>query len=60
VEFRIPEEKIAEIRSAADILDIVSERVNLRRAGKNWTGLCPFHSEKTPSFTVSPDKQIYY
>lgn len=60
MEFRIPEEKISEIRSSADILDIVSERVNLRRAGKNWTGLCPFHSEKTPSFTVSPDKQIYY
>lgn len=60
MEFRIPEEKISEIRAAANILDVVSERVLLKKAGKNWTGLCPFHSEKTPSFTVSPDKQIYY
>lgn len=60
MEFKIPEEKISEIRSAANILDIVSERVQLKKAGKNWIGLCPFHSEKTPSFTVSPDKQIYY
>ena len=57
---RIPEEKIAEIRHAVDITEIVSESVLLRRAGKNLVGLCPFHSEKTPSFTVSPDKQIFH
>jgi DNA primase len=56
----IPEDKISEIKNAADIVDIVSEAVLLKKAGKNHIGLCPFHSEKTPSFTVSPDKQIFY
>lgn len=56
----IPEEKLAEIRNAADIVDIVSERVALKKAGKDYTGLCPFHSEKTPSFTVSQTKQIFH
>jgi DNA primase len=56
----IPDEKIQAIRNASDIVDIISERVALRRAGRNFVGLCPFHAEKTPSFTVSPDKQIFY
>ncbi|MFZ0727970.1 MAG: DNA primase [Desulfobacterales bacterium] len=56
----IPDEKIAEIRQAADIVDIVSGVVLLKKGGKNYLGLCPFHSEKTPSFTVSPDKQIFH
>lgn len=56
----IPEDKLSEIRHALDIVEIVSESVQLRRAGKNLVGLCPFHAEKTPSFTVSPDKQIFY
>ena len=51
---------IEEIRSRADIVEIVSAQVLLKRSGKNHKGLCPFHSEKTPSFTVSPDKQIYH
>jgi DNA primase len=56
----IPEEKILEIKNTANIVDIVSEIVHLKKTGKNFVGLCPFHSEKTPSFTVSPEKQIFY
>ena len=56
----IPEEKINDIKNATDIVDIISETVVLKKSGKNFLGLCPFHSEKTPSFTVSPDKQIFY
>ena len=57
---RIPENKIEEIRSAANIIDVISEYVPLRKRGKNFLGLCPFHSEKTPSFTVNEEKQIYH
>ena len=57
---RIPESKIEEIRNAANVVDIISEYVPLRKRGKNYIGLCPFHSEKTPSFTVSDDKQIFH
>lgn len=57
---RIPEEKIEEIRSTANIIDIISGYVQLKKRGKNFIGLCPFHQEKTPSFTVSGDKQIYH
>jgi DNA primase len=56
----IPENTIEEIRSRADIYEVVSEFVPLKKAGKNYKGLCPFHSEKTPSFNVSPEKQIYH
>ncbi len=56
----IPEETIAQIRERVDIAQIVSEHVTLTRAGQNLKGLCPFHSEKTPSFTVSPSKQIFH
>jgi len=54
------QEIIDEIRSKADIISLVSEYVKLRKAGKNYVGLCPFHQEKTPSFTVDPDKQLFY
>jgi DNA primase len=57
---RIPEHKIDEIRNAADIIDVISTHVHLKKRGKNFIGLCPFHQEKTPSFTVSDDKQIYH
>lgn len=56
----IPEDKVSEIKNAVDILDIVSETVLLKKAGQNYQGLCPFHVEKTPSFTVSPAKQIFH
>ena len=49
---------IERILNAADIVEVVSEFVTLRRAGTNWKGLCPFHNEKTPSFMVSPSKGI--
>lgn len=56
----IPENIISSIQTAANIVDIVSEVVMMKKAGKDFQGLCPFHSEKTPSFTVSPSKQIFY
>lgn len=55
----IPDEIIQKIKDSNDIVDIVSEKVKLKRAGRYYTGLCPFHSEKSPSFTVTQDKQIY-
>ncbi|MHC4453919.1 MAG: DNA primase, partial [Planctomycetota bacterium] len=55
----IPPEKISEIQSSLNIVDIVSDYVTLKRTGKNFLGLCPFHHEKTPSFTVNEQKQIY-
>lgn len=55
-----PREKLAEIRSRANIVDIISEYVTFKKAGKNYLALCPFHSEKTPSFHVNEEKQIFY
>jgi len=49
-----------EVRRRADIVSLIGEYVTLRKAGRNFLGLCPFHQEKTPSFTVSPDKQMFY
>ncbi len=57
---RIPESKIEEIRNSISIVDVISEYVQLRKRGKNYIGLCPFHNEKTPSFTVTEEKQIYH
>ena len=55
-----PQDLIDRIREASDIVDLISEYVPLKKRGKNYTGLCPFHPEKKPSFSVSPDKQVYY
>lgn len=57
---RIPEEVIENIRRSVDIVDVVSEYVQLKKQGRNYFGLCPFHDEKSPSFSVAPEKQIYH
>lgn len=56
----IPEDVIAEIRSRVDIVAVIGQHVQLRKAGRNWKGLCPFHGEKTPSFNVAPDKGFFF
>ena len=57
---RLPDHVIDEIRARVDIVDVVSERVKLMRSGRRYRGLCPFHAEKTPSFYVDPEKQLYH
>ncbi len=57
---RYSDEILDEIRQSNDIVDIVSQYVHLKRSGRNFFGLCPFHNEKSPSFSVSPDKQIFH
>lgn len=56
----ISEEKLNEIKNLANIVDVISTCVNLKQAGKNYVGLCPFHPDTKPSFAVSPEKQIYH
>ncbi|MFY0730550.1 DNA primase [Pseudomonas sp. NFX15] len=56
----IPQSFIDDLLNRTDIVDVVSSRLQLKKAGKNHTACCPFHKEKTPSFSVSPDKQFYY
>ena len=57
---RIPENFIQELLSRVDIVEIIDARVSLKKSGRNYMACCPFHSEKTPSFSVAPDKQFYY
>ncbi len=57
---RYSEETLEEVRQANDIVDVISQYVHLKRSGRNFFGLCPFHNEKSPSFSVSPDKQIFH
>lgn len=57
---RYSDELIDEIRQTNDIVDVISQYVHLKRSGRNFFGLCPFHNEKSPSFSVSPDKQIFH
>ncbi|MED0674773.1 DNA primase [Aneurinibacillus thermoaerophilus] len=56
---RIPEDVIEQVRAQNDIMDVVGQYVHLKKTGRNYFGLCPFHSEKSPSFAVHPDKQIF-
>ena len=56
---RISEQSIEQVRQTSDIIEVVSSYVELKQRGRNFFGLCPFHSEKTPSFSVNPEKQIY-
>ncbi|GIV61192.1 MAG: DNA primase [Rhodothermaceae bacterium] len=56
----IPDEKIEEIRAATDIVDVVGDYVRLKKRGSKYWGLCPFHSEKTPSFSVDPEQNLFY
>src|SRR5258706_4486146 len=56
----IADEIITEIRSRADIVAVIGQHVQLKKAGRSWKGLCPFHGEKTPSFNVMPDKGFYH
>jgi len=56
----IPDSFKQDLLNRVDIVDVISGRVQLRKSGANWVGLCPFHGEKTPSFTVSQTKQFYH
>ncbi|MGN6109164.1 MAG: DNA primase [Kofleriaceae bacterium] len=56
----IPDDVITQIREAADIVAVIGQHVQLKKAGRNWKGLCPFHGEKTPSFNVSADKGFFH
>ena len=57
---RFDDSKIEEIKSRVDIVELAGEYLTLKKAGRNYLGLCPFHQEKTPSFTVNREKQIFY
>jgi len=57
---RIPQHFIDELIARTDIIEVIGSRVQLKRAGREYKACCPFHDEKTPSFTVSPDKQFYH
>jgi DNA primase len=56
----IPQAFIQELLSRVDVVDVVGRSVTLKKAGANYQGLCPFHNEKSPSFSVSPTKQFYH
>ena len=56
----IPQSFIQDLLARVDIVDVVGKHVQLKKGGANYMGLCPFHNEKSPSFTVSPTKQFYH
>ena len=57
---RYSDEILEEVRDSNDIVEVISQYIHLKRSGRNYFGLCPFHNEKSPSFSVSPDKQIFH
>ena len=57
---RIPQQVIDEVREKTNIVEVIGQYVQLKKSGKNYLGLCPFHEEKTPSFSVAEDKQIFH
>lgn len=59
-DFDLGPEVIRQVREAADIIAVVSDQVRLKKRGRTWEGLCPFHEEKTPSFTIDAEKALYY
>jgi DNA primase len=56
----IPQDIIDQVRDASDIVQVIGEYIRLKKRGRNYLALCPFHTEKTPSFSVSQDKQIFH
>ncbi len=56
----IPDEEVAQVRAASDIVALISEHTLLKKVGRRWSGLCPFHTEKTPSFSVNAEEGMYY
>src|SRR3979490_1743356 len=56
----ISDEKLQELRDRVDLIAVVQRRVPLKKSGRDWKGLCPFHGEKTPSFSVIPDKRMFH
>ncbi|HWD53953.1 MAG TPA: DNA primase [Acidimicrobiales bacterium] len=56
----IPDEEVAQVRAATDIVGLISEHAALKKVGRRWSGLCPFHAEKTPSFSVNAEEGFYY
>ncbi len=57
---RLADDWVERVRAASDIVEVIGQTVQLKRVGRNWTGLCPFHKEKSPSFSVNPDRQFYH
>ncbi|MEO0560269.1 MAG: CHC2 zinc finger domain-containing protein, partial [Bacteroidota bacterium] len=56
----ISDDTLAQVRAASDLVDVVGDRVRLKKQGRRFVGLCPFHNEKTPSFSVDPNDGLYY
>ncbi len=56
----IPESLVTQLKEMSNIVSVISRHVPLKKAGRNFQGLCPFHQEKTPSFTVNEEKQIFH